>query len=143
MKKGFTLLELLLSIALITVLVGVSLPTWYTLFPVNDLDVAKNQVAQSFGRAAFLSSASDADSTWGVKVQTGSVVIFQGTSYSGRTASFDEIYPISNTIVISGLDEVVFNKLTGLPQTTGTTTLTSVNGDIRTITINSKGTVNY
>jgi len=143
MKNGFTLIEVLLSIALITVLAGVAVPTYFTLFAKNDLDVAKNQVAQSLGRAAFLSLSSDGDTTWGVKILTGSVIIFKGANYAGRDVDYDEIYSISSSIIISGLTEFVFNKLTGLPQTTGSITLTSVNGDTRTITINSKGTVSY
>ena len=144
MRNGFTLLEVLLSIALIAILVGLSLPVYYTLFSKNDLDVAKNQVAQSLGRAIFLSSASDGDTTWGVKILSGSVVIFKGTNYStGRNSSYDETYPIASSITPSGLTEIVFGKMTGLPQTTGNIILTSTNGEIRTITINSKGTVSY
>jgi prepilin-type N-terminal cleavage/methylation domain-containing protein len=144
MKNGFTLLEVLLSMALIAILAGVGLPTMYTLLSKNDLDVAQNQVAQSLGRATFLSSASDGDTTWGVKVLTGNIIIFKGTNYtSGRDANFDETYPIAASITPSGLTEVVFSKMTGLPQTTGDIILTSTNGEIKTITINSKGTVSY
>jgi len=137
------LLEILLSIALISILVGVSLPVYYTLFSRNDLDVAKNQVSQSLGRASFLSGASVGDTNWGVKVLSGNIVIFKGTSYSGRDTNYDEIYGISSSIVPSGLSEVVFYKMTGYPLSTGSIILTSTNGETRTITINSKGSVSY
>lgn len=140
---GFTLLEVLLSVALITILAGVSLPIYYTLFSKNDLDVAKNQVAQSLGRASFLSQASVADTTWGVEILQGSIVIFKGANYSGRDASYDEMYPISSSIVPSGLSEVVFYRMTGFPESIGAIILTSTNGETKTITINSKGSVSY
>lgn len=140
---GFTLLEVLLSIALISILAGVSLPAYFTLFSKNDLDVAKNQVAQSLGRASFLSQASVGDTTWGVKVLSGNIVIFKGVNYAGRDATYDETYPISSSIVPSGLSEVVFYKMTGYPGVTGAIILTSTNGETRTITINSKGSINY
>lgn len=143
MKNGFTLLEVLLSIVLIGILVGVSVPAYYTLFYKNDLDVAKNQVAQSLGRAAFLALSSDGDNNWGVQIQTGVITIFQGASYSSRNTDYDETYSIASSITPSGLTEIVFNKMTGLPQSTGDIILTSTNGDTKTITINSKGTVNY
>jgi prepilin-type N-terminal cleavage/methylation domain-containing protein len=142
-SKGFTLLEVLLSIALITVLAGVSLPVYYTLFSKNDLDVAKNQVAQSLNRASFLSQASVGDTTWGVKVLEGSVIIFKGTNYSSRDASYDEIYGISSSIIPSGLSEVVFSRMTGFPGSVGGIILTSANGETKTITINSKGSISY
>ncbi len=141
---GFTLIEVLLALALVALLVGVSLPIYYTLFAKNNLDIAKNQVAQSLGRASFLSSASDGDMTWGVKILLGSVIVFKGTNYAtGRDATYDEEYATSSAVIPSGLTEVVFNKMTGLPQTTGTIILTSTNGEVRTITINNKGAVSY
>jgi len=143
LPKGFTLLEVLLSLVLITVLVAVAAPAYYGLFYTNDLDVAKNQVAQTLGRAAFLSSASDGDMNWGVKVLVENIIVFKGVSYSGRDANYDEVYSTSASVTPSGLTEVVFDKLTGLPQTTGTITLTSANGEVRTIAINTKGAVTY
>ena len=142
-QKGFTLLEVLLSLVLITILVAVAAPAYYSLFYRNDLDVAKNQVAQTLGRAAFLSSASDGDMNWGVKILSENIVVFKGLNYAGRDVNYDELYSTSASVTPSGLSEIVFDKLTGLPQTTGTITLTSANGDVRTIIINAKGSVTY
>jgi len=142
-NKAFTLIEVLLSIALIALLAGISLPLYYTLFSRNNLEVAKNQVAQSLGRASFLSGASVGDTTWGVKVLPGSIIIFKGASYAGRDVNYDEIYGISSSVIPSGLSEIIFYKMTGFPVSTGSMILTSTNGETRTITINSKGSVNY
>jgi prepilin-type N-terminal cleavage/methylation domain-containing protein len=142
-NNGFTLLEVLLSVALITILGGISLAAYYSLFSRNDLDVAKNQIAQSLGRASFLSSASVGDTTWGVKVLPGNVVIFKGESYASRDANYDEIYSISSSVTPSGLLEIIFYKMTGFPGSVGAIILTSTNGETRTITINSKGSVSY
>jgi len=142
-KRGFTLIEVLLSMALIAILTGVALPAYFTLFSKNDLDVAKNQAAQSLGRAAFLSLASEGDTTWGVEISAENIVIFKGASYASRDEDYDETYPIASSITPSGLTEIVFDKMTGLPQSAGDIILTSTNGDIKTITINSKGAVSY
>jgi len=141
--RGFTLLEVLLSIAMITALAGVSLPLYQSFQVRNDLHVAATTVAQSFRRAQVLSQASDADTTWGVKVQSGSTVVFQGASYAARDTTEDEIFDVPTTIVPTGLNEVVFAKFTGDPSTTGTVTLTSSTSEVASITINSRGTVTY
>jgi len=122
---GFTLLELLLSVAVISALAGLSLPVY-----------------QSARRAQVLSQAVDSDTTWGVKAQSGSIVIFKGTSYSVRDANFDEIFDVPGNISVGGASEIVFAKFTGFPQTTGTMNI-STESDSRSVTINEKGMVNY
>jgi len=141
-SKGFTLLELLLSVALISVIAGFSLPVYRTLIKKNDLDITVNSIAVSLRRAQVLSQAVDGDTTWGVKVQSGSIVVFKGVSYAARDTSYDESFDLQTSISPGGTTEVVFAKLTGLPQSTGTTTLTS-ESDTRTVSINAKGMVNY
>lgn len=142
LNKGFTILELLLSVALISVLAGFSLPVYRTLIKKNDLDIAANSIVASLRRAQVLSQAVDGDITWGVKVQSGSTVIFKGASYITRDTAYDESFDLQSSISPSGTTEVVFVKLTGLPQSTGTMTLTS-ESDTRTVSINAKGMVSY
>ena len=139
---GFTLLELLLSVAVISALAGLSLPVYRTLLSKNDLDIAAVTIAQSARRAKVLSQAVDSDTTWGVKAQSGSIVIFKGTSYSVRDANFDEIFDVPGNISVGGASEIVFAKFTGFPQTTGTMNI-STESDSRSVTINEKGMVNY
>jgi len=74
---------------------------------------------------------------------TGSIVVFRGTSYAGRDSSYDEVFSIPTNLAFTGVSEVVMDKLTGYPQTTGTTTLTTVSGDSHGLTINSKGMVTW
>lgn len=141
-SRGFTLLELLLTVALISVLAGFSLPVYRTLMTKNDLDIAAVTVAQTARRAQVLSQAVDGDTSWGLKVQSGSIVIFKGTSYAARDTAFDETFDVPTSITPSGTTEYIFSKFTGFPQVTGTATLTTSN-DTRTVTINEKGMVSY
>ena len=139
-NRGFTLLELLLSVAIVALLAGLSLPVYRTLMQKNDLDIATTTIAQSLRRAQILSQAVDGDTTWGVNAQSNNIVIFKGTSYATRDATFDETFDVPTTIGISGSTEIVFAKFTGLPQTTGTINLSTAN-DSRSVTINAKGTI--
>lgn len=142
-RRGFTLVEVLLSVAVIAVLAGISAPVFSRLMTKNDLDTAVVSLAQSWRRVQELSMANDGDSVWGVKVAAGSITLFKGGSYAGRDTGYDETFDLPSTISVSGAAmEVTFNKLTGTPSATGTVSLTSF-GDTRTLNINSKGTVSY
>lgn len=142
-NAGFTLLEVLLSIATITIIAGMSVPVYQSFQVRNDLDIATVTTAQSLRRAEVLATAVDGDTSWGVKIQLGSVTVFKGVSYATRDATFDELFDVPGSLTPSGVSEVVFTKFTGIPQTTGTITFTSNANETRTITINAKGMVSY
>lgn len=139
---GFTLLEVILSLAIVAILTGASLPVYRTLMTKNDLDIATVTVVQSLRRAQTLSMAVDGDTNWGVKIQSGSITLFKGTSYSLRDTTYDEIFEIPTTITTGGVSETIYSKLFGAPQTTGTVTLTTDN-DSSSVVLNSKGMVSY
>lgn len=144
MTKGFTLIEALLSVTIMSILVFLSVPLYQSFQVRNDLDIAGNTVAQSWRRASILSQAMDGDTTWGVRVATSTgIVIFKGTSFAVRDNTYDEFFELQSSIIPTGLQEVVFAKFTGLPQATGTLVLTTVAGEVKNIVINSKGSVDY
>ncbi len=141
--RGFALIELLLSAALIALIAGLSAPVYQSFQVKNDLDVAQNTIGQTLRRAQILSQSVDGDVSWGVKIQTGSIILFKGAAYAARDAGFDEIFDVPPVIIPSGPAEIVFFKFSGLPQSTGTVTLTASTGEIKNIAINAKGTVDY
>ncbi len=100
-------------------------------------------VAFSLRRAQVHSVASDGDTVWGVHVGVGGILLFKGISYVGRDQAFDENTSIPTSITIGGINDITFSKVFGLPNATGTITLTSQSNETRTITINEKGMVDY
>ena len=117
---GFTLIEILLTVAIIALFAGIALPLDQALQNRSDLNLAVSALAQTLRRTQVLAQAVDGDTSWGVKVQTGSITLFKGPNFLGRDPAFDEAFDIGTQITPSGLEEVVFSKFSGLPQATGT-----------------------
>ena len=89
--SGFTLLEVLLSIAVIGLIAGIGTPIYLSLQTRNDLYIAENSTVHSLRHAQLLSQIVDGDSSWGIYLQNGSVTIFRGLNYSSRNTDFDKI----------------------------------------------------
>ncbi len=143
-KQGFTLVEMILALAMLFVLFAIASPFYQKYQSKNDLDLAVISVAQNLRRAQTLSQAVDANSAWGLYLQGGSITVFRGVSYVARNSSFDERIIMPDVVVPSGLSEIVFTKFTGLPVSIGTITLTNTSiNEVKNITINSQGMVDY
>ncbi len=142
-KDGFTLIEVLLALALITILLGFSAPMYQAFQTKQHLLSAAEMTAQALRRAQALAEASDGDASWGVSTASGNVVLYQGASYAARDASYDETYELPDSVVASGLSEIVFTRFTGLPTTIGSMTFTSSSNESRSISINEQGIVSW
>lgn len=142
-RNGFTMIELLLVVAIMGLVSGFSVPIYQSFLVKNDLDTAIISISQQIKRAQSLSVSGLEDSLWGIKLETGKAIIFKGSDFSSRDILFDEIFEIPKSISISGVNEIIFSKLYGNPSSFGVITLTSVNSDSRDIIINQKGVVDY
>lgn len=143
-RRGFTLLEMLLVVALIGLVAGMGAPLFQSFQVRNDLDIAATTAIESLRRAQALARSVDGDVPWGVRIATSTgITLFKGTSYAARDAAFDETTAISTIVSVGGVSEVVFAKVTGFPNVTGTTTLTSTTNETRNFSLNAKGTINF
>ncbi len=142
-RSGFTLIEVLLSVALIAGAFAVTGPVLHSFYLWSELNVVATETAQSLRRAQVLARSGQDDSQWGVRIDSGLVTIFQGPSYAGRDSTYDELMTYPQAITASGLSEVVFVKSSGAPSATGTITFTSPQGQTKVITVNAEGAVSY
>lgn len=140
-QKGFSLLEVLLIIALVGVLLGAGIPVLYSYFSGNNLDSASSRVTQSLYQAKTFAEAGVDDSEWGVYIQNGLVTIFQGNDYAGRDAGYDQDIELAEEIAVSGIDEIYFSVFSGSPSATGDIVLSIVGERTATISINSLGII--
>lgn len=141
--KSITLVEVMLAIAILAIIMGVSAPVYGSLQRKSNVEMASSQALQSLRRAQILAKSSKGDSNWGVKIEPGAITTYQGASFSSRNVQFDERTPIAPLTSITGLDEVNFSKFSGSPNQTGAITLTTDEVETKTININAKGTISY
>jgi prepilin-type N-terminal cleavage/methylation domain-containing protein len=139
---GFTLVEMIIVIAIIGLLVGISGPIFYSLGVRSQTKDAVSVVVQSLRRAQLLAQSVKQDSDWTVEIQNGKAIIFKGTNFALRDQSFDQTENLSSRVSLSGISEIRFNKFLGTPQNTGTI-IFSTDQETRNLTINAKGTIEY
>ncbi len=141
-RSGFTIVEMLLVMAIIASIGALSFPFIVAFSNRNNLDIAVNTLVQAERRAQTMSTVVESDSQWGVNIASGRITLYKGTTYAGRDTGFDENHEISSSISVTGLTDISYSKVFGTPTATGTTTLTNEN-DTRMVTVNAKGTISY
>ncbi|MBN1331418.1 prepilin-type N-terminal cleavage/methylation domain-containing protein [Candidatus Dojkabacteria bacterium] len=141
-NKGFSLLEVLLVVALIGIVAGFSAVVYTDFQTRNELDLTTQKIAQSLRTAQLNSQTMKNDSTWGVYIASNEITVFEGPDYAGRNVDSDFIQTFSTSISHTGLDEIVFSKYYGVPDTTGAINLATTNNSSQ-LTLNEKGTLDY
>lgn len=141
-KNGFTLLELLLVVALMGVLAVIAAPMYLSLQAENEMSITSITIGDILRRAQLKSQAIDGDSPWSVEIKKGLLTIYKGQNFLNRDQAFDENYAIANTITPSGLAEVTFSPLSGIPSTVGAIKLEHLDGRQTQLSINGMGIIN-
>ena len=137
--KGFTLIELLLVIGGIAIISALTIPVGVNFYRTQVLDETAGDILGALRRAQSQAVFQKNDSEFGVRFLSDSYVLFEGNSY-GEVPSQDETFNLVGGITTSGIVEVTFAKLTGIPSATGTLTITSAN-DSQGININAQGKI--
>lgn len=142
-QKGFTLLEVLLVLGTLAIIAGISVPLALGYQAKYSAGRVETELGQTLRRAQTYARAMYYDSEWGVRVNGGEVVLFQGLTYLDRNPDFDERYDIPRSVTVDGLEEVVFAKLSGQPDITGTFQISAESGDQKQVEVNEVGMVEY
>lgn len=142
-ERGFSLVELLLSITILGMMAGLTWPVYQSYQQRNDLDVTAQSIADGLRRAQTYARSGNGDSVWGVRILSNSAVLYRGATYASRNTAYDEPTSIPSAFTVGGLSDISFAKFTAAPSATGSITLTAGSNNTRTITINEKGMVSY
>jgi len=140
--QGFTLIEMVLVVGIISIIAVIGIPIYYNLQSSDGLDVTVNTLVQDLYQAQIFSRNEEDNSAWGVTIVGQTIIFYSGTSYATRNTSNESVFTTPVNIATSGLSEVDFSKLYGLPLSSGTFTLIG-GGITRTVIINSEGMVDY
>jgi Tfp pilus assembly protein FimT len=138
--KGFTLIELLIVTAFTALLLVFIVPITLQFLRVQNLVDTTNTLMSSLRDAHNQAVFQNNDSAFGVKFSSNSYTLFQGSSYATRTTGEDIVVALPNNVTLSGIDQVVFAKRTGIPNTTGTILLQSGSKNM-SLSINQQGVI--
>jgi prepilin-type N-terminal cleavage/methylation domain-containing protein len=141
-KKGFTLVEILIVFSIMAILATTTVGVYKSWQNRNVLSSAKQTVSQALREAQALASTGTNDSNWGVKLMSKNLVLFNGASYSERNINNDKIFDLPSNILIEGLDEVTFSKISGLPGKEINITITYDGAKVN-IGLNAQGVLSY
>lgn len=89
-------------------------------------------------RAQHRSLTGEDSQTWGVRVLSGSFVLYAGSTYVARDVNADEVHPISSVYTLSGITDAHFSTR-GVPQMSGIITISRTGIDAQTIELNTAG----
>jgi len=140
MGKGFTLLEILVVVGLVAVLISAVLGFGLEFYKTQQLNVRVQGIVQTLRRAQQKAMAVENDSNFGVFLTNNNYTLFKGNTYVQRDIQYDEVMDLPQVLTVSGIQEVVFSKLEGIPSAIGDIILS--NGiETRTIEINEIGRI--
>ena len=146
-KKGFTLIELMIVVALIIMFSALTLPMSFSFFQEATLKDQVRNLENSLRKAQAMAITGREDSSAGVKITQSECIIFEGESYEKRREEADITIPFPVALSVSGADEIVFQKSTGLlafppvPPEEEVSIIVTFGDSSKEITINSQGKI--
>lgn len=123
------MVEVLIVVAIAAIVFLFSAPYSLNFYRTQLVEETRNNIVDALERARHNAALQKNDSQFGVYINdtTDQFVVFQGASYATKVDLYDEVYDLLPDIVVTGETEIVFSKLTGNPDQTGTTTITMGN----------------
>ncbi len=137
--QGFTIVELLVVMGIFAILFSIGIPVGWDFYYSYQLDSEAQLLSSVLQYARNLSLVNHNESDHGLYVTSSNLVIFQGSSYAGRTVSQDKTFPRVSAITITGGPELVFSGLSG--QTASTTFSVTDGRKTKYVYMNSEGLV--
>lgn len=125
--RGFTFIELMLVIALITLIGAFIAPVGLSYYQSQLLNETSDGLVSALRQAQSFAYTGRHNHAFGVFVTADAYTIFEGDTYASRIISEDMIFPIASTVTVSGLQEIVFSEMSGIPRATGVVTAVSGN----------------
>lgn len=123
--RGFTLTELLLVIGIMLIIAIFTSPIGISFYQTQLLNETSDGLTSALRSAQSFARSGKHNHSFGVRILSDSYVLFEGDSYASRVVGEDDIFHISGTVVLSGIDEIVFSALDGKPNVVGIISISS------------------
>jgi len=150
MQRGFTIPELLITLAVVSLLVAASLPSFWNFLNKYQLDASAQDLAHVLRMAQRLSMESEGDSVYSVRLMSGaggSFTLYRGSAFASRDLDYDDEHTLPDSLELSYTvpdADVTFTKVEGTTSDVGTITLTWPDSGLSyTIDINAAGRVDF
>ncbi len=140
-ERGFTMIEILLVMAIIAIVTTFSAVFYSRFLTQNAVANAADQVAGQIQKARIYAMSGKQNSNWGVSFTSPILTLYSGASYAARNPSLDEKFRINSNVSVTGLLDLNIARATGVPGAVTTVTISAGN-NIKTVTINSQGMTN-
>lgn len=145
---GITAIETLTAIAILVVILAITVISFALFQQERDLDGASEGLASTLEQARAQTLASKNQTVYGVHIEVGQYVLFEGAVYVPGAAT-NQAFALASSVEISGWAlagsgaDVVFERLTGETSQPGTVTMRIRNRPDRakTITILATGII--
>lgn len=150
MKRAFTLMEILIVIAVTSIVLTIVVSAFNNVAKTQALDKDYISIASIIDQAKSLSINSKSASQYGVYFSSSTVSLFKGADYF--TGVVSQAYTLNNKVHVaeinlvgSSTDQFVFDRLTGYSSASGTVSvaLKEASSTSRLIRIYSTGTIEY
>lgn len=145
---GFTLVEMIIVVALVTMIVALATVSFSTVTARQSLDKNTDAVVAVLAQARSLTISAKDASAYGVRLLSTGPVLFTGTTYNASDAAnkplvLDPRLSISDISLSGGGSDVLFSKLTGTTTQSGTfrVIVTSTPTAYRTVTVYATGII--
>lgn len=141
--KGFTLVEILVTVALVTIITATLFPLGVSQLRSANVKGSTDKLISNITLMQEYSYANRSDEEYGLKFETDGYYLYQGTSYSTATDTEYEEYRFGTKlqgVSLNSGDELSFSKSSIIPEQTGTITLTR-EGETYQITILNNGNI--
>ncbi|MBI2039314.1 MAG: type II secretion system protein [Candidatus Niyogibacteria bacterium] len=146
MTKGFSILEFAIAMLILLLIATMGTAAFFRFRDSRELERAADDVMNLVREARERTLASESDNQFGVYVESGRAVLFQGASYTEGAAGNEE-YGFSTRVEVYSItipaNTVLFERLTGNASGAGSVSfrLKSDTGKTRTFAITATGLI--
>jgi len=144
-NSGYSIIEILVVIAILGIILTIGTVSFESLRSKKQLQITVDSISTKLEEAKTNAVADKGGLNYGIYLQPTSYTLFSGNTYNPNSGT-NSSTTIPTNILISkilsnGGDAIVFSRITGSPQATGTIVISGSSG-VATVTVGTLGDIN-